>query len=144
MDSGISWTVSVLVAIPLSIVANLATPTVRDYLASRTETRAKKRINELEVEMLTSKNWTLPGLMSFGYRAILTVLGFFLLGGIVGSFSAILAKEALQGLQALFYVISLTIATRAYRKLRPHDAVYIEAVKLRIEHLKQSITKPSI
>jgi hypothetical protein len=139
MNSGISWTISVLLAIALSVVGNLITPSIRDYLASRSANRARKRIAQLQAELDVAQTFTIPGLIVSGYRSLLKVLGLFLLGSLIGSFAGALPSLLMQGVQALLYVMSLTAATTAYRRLRPYDKLYRAEVEQRLQRLRQSV-----
>lgn len=47
----INWALSLLAAIPLSIVANMITPKVQNWFGRRSGDKARKRIDELEHEL---------------------------------------------------------------------------------------------
>jgi hypothetical protein len=63
MDIGkiglIATAAAVFLAIPLSVVANLLTPRVQSWYGTTSQTRLRKRLRKLEVELLISEQgWT--------------------------------------------------------------------------------------
>lgn len=51
--SQVNWWVSLFAAIPLSIIANILTPYVQNWLAKKSTKKAQKRLKELQSELDT-------------------------------------------------------------------------------------------
>ena len=49
--SQVNWIISFLMAIILSIIANLVTPNIRNWLAKWSESRSSARIEELRLDL---------------------------------------------------------------------------------------------
>jgi hypothetical protein len=70
LDS-INWLVTTLLAIVFAIVANLLTPRAQNFVARFSVTRRQKRLLELKAEFDHITKWTLPEILSLGFRSLL-------------------------------------------------------------------------
>jgi len=80
--------ISVLLAIPLAIIANIYTPRVQYWLESRGQKRSKKRIQQLEVELEELKDFY-ENPEKFHQYLLGVVIRATYIGSIVGIFAGI-------------------------------------------------------
>lgn len=114
----INWLVSLIVAVPLSIAANLLTPYIRDWYAKRSSERAKKRIAEVEAEhkeislYLESKD----GLILLLLSTILRVLVMFSLASAIAFMGSIPSALSLAPyeISILFYGVTGALSVFLY------------------------------
>ena len=85
--SQINWIISFIVAIILSILANLFTPNIRNWLAKWSESRSSARIEEMKSDLEEiSKYKDSPSMLSLlTSQSILEVLLFFSLASAIAS-----------------------------------------------------------
>lgn len=149
----INWLVSLLVAIPLSIIANLLTPRFQNWLGRRSKKNALTRITQIETEVaeiaalaadpnkvqrrtlysiVTILTWFSVGSLPIFYQAgvFLTPLGFgfeiaYAIGGGIGS---------------VFYLMAILHGQRTLSLLRRVDnfASFEQEAKVELDRLKQT------
>ena len=87
----VNWLVSLLASIPLSIAANLLTPIIRDWFASRSSKRARARLGELDAELrfLTEMAASDTELIRYSLWSLLKVLAYFALASAVATMAGI-------------------------------------------------------
>ena len=85
--SQINWIISLLMGILLSIIANLFTPSIRNWLAKRSESRSSARVEELKLDLEEiSKYANSPSNLSLLIsHTIIQVLIFFSLASAIAS-----------------------------------------------------------
>ena len=105
----INWLVSLLVGIPLSIVANLLTPKLQNWLAKRSMQKSKKRITLINLEYkkidFLKKNKDI--LLMDTLKVILEVIIFIGIGNAVTSIPFIYVIADPIG--AIFYFIGIKL-----------------------------------
>jgi len=107
-----NWALSLLAAIPLAIIANLLTISVRNWLARRSAIKAKKRLKELEDDLKKAETYIddREKLYLFLARGIFSVLIFIALGSAMSSIMPLLSGP----IGSIFYLVAIL---RAYQCL---------------------------
>ncbi|MFM2584786.1 hypothetical protein [Vibrio campbellii] len=139
----VNWAISLLAAIPLSVLANLLTPNIQNWLGRRSEKRSKKRLKQLEEQRETfikyNENRTL-----FLIESTSVVLKVIVLIGLGNALNSIpIFWEVSNVAAALAYLMSVNIALphlNLINRLKNFD-LYNEKIESEMQTLSETAGK---
>jgi hypothetical protein len=107
----ILFILGLLLSIPLSIIANIYTPTVKNWLAKRSVTRAKSRVDQLtkELDLISLYRQDRGKLQELLLSNILRAIYATSVGGILAA-TLFLAAQTIQEVQYPYFFIPSTVA----------------------------------
>jgi hypothetical protein len=148
----INWVVTIVLGVVLSIVANLCTPSVKNFFAKTSRSRADGRVRQLKDELLVAEllgqdltRYTLQLMMDIVFMVLFTLIA--LTSFVFGSTdSSALGRGGwlyFVGLFALIRAIStgLTAITQTRHVL--YFDIYAKKTRATIEKLKRSVPSDS-
>lgn len=134
----IDWAISLVASIPLSILANLLTPTFQSWRARRSTEKTQKRIEQLKAELdqvrdLKDDSQALSLQVNAALFRVLTLLG---VGLALSSFPII--DLFTQPIAALFFAMAMLTASKQHKLLRccQNYADYEQTIKVQIAQLE--------
>lgn len=151
----VNWMLSLFIAIPLSIAANLLTPYFQNRFAKKSKTRAKARIEVLlnDLRQLEILHTSPEKFSNFISSASLRVILFFALPGVIAGFSQMVyavpdsyylftnIATAISGIASAFFnLLAVLQAQRTLfimKKVENYDSVKAE-IESQIESIKNS------
>jgi len=138
----INWILSLIVAIPLSITANILTPRFQNWFAKRSTEKTTKRLSEIKEqlsEVERFQNDTL-GLLHETVRITLKVIIFIGIGNAITSIPIPMAYLIVDPIGALLYLIGITSGIRhlsLISRVNNFDGYYKE-INAQIEILEKN------
>ena len=147
----INWAISLLGAVLLSVIGNLVTPIVKNWIAAWSRSSATARIEELESELQEISKYSnsqelsylvstsiLQVLVFFSLAGALTTLGYSYIG-MLNSYSVIILNFVIGIMSTLLYLLGFIRSIRALSTI--NKVRYLDEYKANIEKSIASLSE---